>query len=211
MTGRIDENRLWHVGMRRPDNGGRLNCQCCACIQMSIKQAWINLAGVIIRCSLVSETLNLFGATDEPNNCCPTAETWRSRVDSDRTRLISFRSSAREHVLLPASQCPPPFLLSMQICLFFSLSLRSSFQRWQTVPPVQFSSYYTLKNTLARERGRGRDGQRWMMEGVRPIKKHYSIREAVHVEERGGTVYVRYQDSRLSIMGELCETHINAA
>lgn len=50
-----------------------------------------------------------------------------------------------------------------------------------------------------------------MMEGVRPIKKYDSIREAVHVEERGGTVCVRNQDSRLSIMSELCETHINAA
>lgn len=92
---------------------------------MSIKQAWINLARVIIRRSLVSETLNLFGATDEPNNCCPTAETWRSRVDSDQT--FNFFPFLSEGTRSPPWFSEPPSLPALHANLSFFLSISALF------------------------------------------------------------------------------------
>lgn len=77
MMGKIDENRLWQVGMRRPANSGQLKCYRSAWLWMHIKQVWIHLAGAIMQRSSISEPWNLFGATDELNNCCLTAETWK--------------------------------------------------------------------------------------------------------------------------------------
>lgn len=82
VTRRIDENRLWHVGMRRPANSEAPKCRrYCrrrrAWLWMHIEQAEINLGEAIIQRSLISETRNLLGATDELNNCCLTTEMWK--------------------------------------------------------------------------------------------------------------------------------------
>lgn len=57
---------------------------------LRIKQAWIHLAGAIIHRSLISEMWNLFGATDELNNCWLTAEMRNSRVEANQKQDVLY-------------------------------------------------------------------------------------------------------------------------
>lgn len=65
---------------------------------------------------------------------------------------------------------PPPPSRSPRQSVFFPPSQCFCFRRWQTAPPVQFNTYYTLQITLSHTEAGGGGKKKRLMEGVRPIK-----------------------------------------